>query len=224
MDNSSLPIEGPPGRVRWNILAILVAMAAIAYILRTNMSIAGDGMMKDLGISQIELGIVLAAFNWGYAIFQVPGGIWGDLIGPRKALTWIAIGWCIVNLATGFVPGPTLGGTTAVLAWLIALRFLMGVVQAPVFPVFAGAVRNWFPINSWALPNALGSTGLTLGWAATAPLIAWLTLVVGWRQSFILTAPLGLEIALLWWWYGRDFPTEHPAVGAAEVELIRSGR
>jgi len=224
MNKSLLPPESPPGRVRWNILAVLVAMAFVAYILRTNMSVAGNSMMSDLGLSRVELGMVLAAFAWGYALFQFPGGVFGDILGPRRALTWIAVGWGVVNLSIGLTPDPDLFGPRVVLASLIVWRFAMGVAQAPVFPVFAGAVRNWFPVKGWAVPNALGSAGLTLGAAATGPLVAWMATVVGWRLSFILTAPLGFAIAGLWWWYGRDFPTEHRGVGPAEVELIRSGR
>ncbi|MGB5814578.1 MAG: hypothetical protein WBI27_09940, partial [Thermoanaerobaculia bacterium] len=67
MENPSHFPGGPPGRVRWNILAVLVAMSFVAYVLRTNMSVAGDSMMGELGLSQIELGMVLAAFAWGYA-------------------------------------------------------------------------------------------------------------------------------------------------------------
>lgn len=224
MNNPPTATARPIGHVRWNILGVLVTMAFVVYILRTNMSIAGESMMGDLGMSQVQLGMVLASFSWGYAIFQIPGGLFGDIVGPRRCLTWIAIGTGIITLATGLVPGPELGGLGLVLACFIGLRFLLGVVQAAVFPVYAGAVRNWFPVNSWALPNALGSTGLNLGYAATAPLIAWLASTIGWRQSFILTAPVGFGMALLWWWYGRDFPTEHPGISPEEVEFIRSGR
>ena len=48
-------------------------------------------MMSDLGLSQVQLGWVLAAFAWGYAIFQWPGGLLGDWLGGRKALTLIAV-------------------------------------------------------------------------------------------------------------------------------------
>ncbi|MGB6853978.1 MAG: MFS transporter [Thermoanaerobaculia bacterium] len=224
MENPSHFPGGPPGRVRWNILAVLVAMSFVAYVLRTNMSVAGDSMMGELGLSQIELGMVLAAFAWGYALFQFPGGVFGDIFGPRRALTWIAVCWGIANLAVGLVPRADLAGPGVLLVTLIALRFLMGVVQAPVFPIVAGAIRNWFPRGGWALPNALTSAGLTLGAAATGPLIAGLAVAVGWRLSFILTAPLGFAIALAWWRYGRDFPAEHPGVGATELALIEAGR
>lgn len=214
-----------PTNVRWVILALLFTVSFVAYVLRTNMSIAGEGMMTDLGLSKIQLGMVLSAFAWGYAIFQFPGGVFGDLLGCRRALTVIAVLWGILTLATGLVPSTTLASTTFILTTLIGLRFLMGVVQAPLFPVSCGGmIGNWFPVSGWAFPNGLTSTGLTLGAAATAPLIAWLMNTVGWRASFFLTAPLAFLIAGAWWWYVRDDPADHPRVGAEELDLINSGR
>jgi ACS family glucarate transporter-like MFS transporter len=211
--------------VRWVILALLFMASFVAYVLRTNMSVAGEKMMADLGLSKIQLGMVLSAFAWGYAIFQFPGGIFGDKVGSRRALTVIAVLWGILTLATGLVPGTTLASTTFILTTLIVLRFLMGVVQAPLFPVTCGGtIGDWFPISGWAFPNGLTSTGLTLGAAATAPLIAWLMETLGWRESFIVTAPLAFLIAGVWWWYARDNPADHPRVSKRELELINANR
>ena len=211
--------------VRWKILALLFMASFVAYILRTNMSIAGESMMADLGLSKIQLGMVFSAFAWGYAIFQFPGGIFGSIVGSRRALTIIAVLWGILTLATGLVPGTTLASTAFILTTLIGLRFLMGVVQAPLFPVACGgAIGNWFPVSGWAFPNGLTSTGLALGAAATAPLIVWLMETMGWRQSFILTAPLAFLIAGVWWWYARDNPANHPRVSKLELDLINANR
>ncbi len=211
--------------VRWVILAFLFMASFVAYVLRTNMSIAGEGMMADLPLSKIQLGMVLAAFAWGYAIFQFPGGIFGEIVGFRRALTIIAVLWGILTLATGLVPGTTLASTTVILTMLIGLRFLMGVVQAPLFPVACGGtIGAWFPVSGWAFPNGLTSTGLTLGAAAAAPLIAWLMETMGWRQSFILTAPLAFLIAGVWWWYARDHPADHPRISKKELDLINANR
>jgi ACS family glucarate transporter-like MFS transporter len=197
----------------------------VAYVLRTNMSIAGESMMADLGLSKIQLGMVLSAFAWGYAIFQFPGGIFGDKVGSRRALTLMAVLWGILTLATGLVPGTTFASTIFILATLIVLRFLMGVVQAPLFPVACGGmIGNWFPVSGWAFPNGLTSTGLTLGAATTAPLIAWLMVTLGWRESFVLTAPLAFLIAGVWWWYARDNPADHPRVSEKELDLINANR
>jgi ACS family glucarate transporter-like MFS transporter len=189
------------------------------------MSIAGESMMADLGLSKIQLGMVLSAFAWGYAIFQFPGGIFGNIVGCRRTLTIIAVLWGILTLATGLVPGTTLASTIFILTILFGLRFLMGVVQAPLFPVACGGtIGNWFPVSGWAFPNGLTSTGLTLGAAATAPLIAWLMETLGWRESFILTAPLAFLIAGVWWWYARDNPADHPRISKKELALINANR
>ena len=211
--------------VRWVILALLFMASFVAYVLRTNMSIAGESIMADLGLSTIQFGMVLSAFAWGYALFQFPGGVFGDIVGCRRALTIIAVLWGVLTLVTGLVPGTTVSSTTFILITFIALRFLVGVVQAPLFPVACGgAIGNWFPVSGWAFPNGLTSTGLTLGAAATAPLIAWLMATVGWRASFFATAPLAFLIAGVWWWYARDNPTEHPRVSRQELTLINSNR
>jgi len=210
--------------VRWVILGLLFGLAFVAYILRLNLSVAGKFMMDDLGLTQIQLGWALSAFVWGYTIFQFPGGIFGRWFGPRKTMTLIVVVWGVITVLTGVLPGLLFASTAASLGVLIALRFLQGVSQGPYFPTEAGAVEAWFPPAGWALPNSLVSTGLGLGAAVTPPLIAWLMVTVGWRQSFYLTAPLAFLAAIVWWRIARDEPAEHPGVGEAELELIRGDR
>lgn len=189
------------------------------------MSVAGEHMMGDLGLSQVQLGFILAAFAWGYGIFQFPGGVIGERIGSRKTMTIIAALWGVLNLMVGLLPDRGLGAPLATIAALVTLRALMGVAQAPFYPVTGGAMTcAWFPVAGWAFPNGMSNVGLTLGAAATGPLIAWLMETYGWRESFLFTAPLGLLLAAVWWWYARDTPAEHPAVGLEELKLIDTGR
>ena len=221
------PPPHPPGRsgVRWNILGLLTLASFIAYILRSNLSVAGERMMPELGLSQLQLGMVLAAFAWGYAIFQFPGGVLGERLGGRKALALMAVGWGVCNLLVGLVPGTAVLSPAILLSGLIALRFLMGMVQAPLYPVTSGGTTcAWFPVGGWALPNGLTNAGLTFGAAATGPLIVWLMDRFGWRASFLVTAPLGFLMAGLWWWYARDTPAEHPGVHQQELALIDRDR
>src|SRR5258706_15058513 len=75
-----------PSGVRWLVLALLCLVSFVAYILRTNMSIAGEAMMKDLGFSEMQFGYVLAAFAWGYGLFQLPGGLFGEKIGGGRSV------------------------------------------------------------------------------------------------------------------------------------------
>ena len=188
------------------------------------MSVAGDAMMTDLGLSRMQLGMILAAFAWSYAIFQFPGGVLGDVIGARRAMALIAVLWGVVSLLTGLVPESSFVSPVFILIVLMSLRFLMGAAQAPLYPVTGGNICNWFPESGWALPNGLTNAGLTMGAAATGPLIVWLTLTIGWRQSFVVTAPLAFLFAALWWWYVRDTPGEHPSISAGELAFIDRNR
>ena len=227
MATASEALDRPLGRtgVRWRILALIFAASFVAYLLRTNMSVAGERMMTDLGLTRIQLGAVLAAFAWGYAAGQFPAGVWGGRVGARRALAFAALGWGVLNLLVGLVPGRGSVSAAGIVVLLIALRGLMGLAQAPLYPVTGGAMTcDWFPVAGWALPNSLGNAGLTLGAAATGPLIAWLMTSFGWRQSFVLTAPLALLLAAAWWQYTRDTPAQHRGVGAEELGLIERDR
>lgn len=214
-----------PTAIRWRICALMIVVSFVAYLLRTNMSVAGVPMSADLGLSHVQLGVVLAAFAWGYAIFQFPGGLLGDVIGARRALTILVLLWGVSNLLVAFVPGTAAGSATAVVLALMTLRFLMGAAQAPLFPIIGGGTTcHWFPVSGWALPNALQNFGATFGAAAAGPLIAWLMERYGWRASFLLTAPAAMLAAGLWWWYVRDRPAEHIEVNTEERRLIEAGR
>jgi MFS transporter, ACS family, glucarate transporter len=219
------PTLARPTAIRWRICALMIVVSFVAYLLRTNMSVAGVPMSADLGLSHVQLGVVLAAFAWGYAIFQFPGGLLGDVIGARRALTILAALWGVFNLLVAFVPGTAAGSATAVVLALMTLRFLMGAAQAPLFPIIGGGTTcHWFPVSGWAFPNALQNFGATFGAAAAGPLIAWLMERFGWRGSFLLTAPAAVLSAGLWWWYVRDRPAEHIEVNTEERRLIEAGR
>lgn len=210
---------------RWVVLAIIILASFIAYVLRTNLSIVSETMMHDLGMNEYQLGMVFSAFAAGYTIFQFPGGIFGDRFGPRFTITAIAIAWAILTIATAIIPGPDVLSVGAIVAALIITRFLVGAMHAPFFPVtIGGSIASWFPVRQWGLANGLTSTGLTLGAAATAPIVVWLMEAYGWRNAMLITAPTAFVVAALYRWYVTDDPGDHPRTTAAELALIKSDR
>jgi len=60
--------------VRIRLIFMLFVISAIAFLDRTNISVAGVQMREELGIDKIRLGWVFSAFLVGYAAFQVPAG------------------------------------------------------------------------------------------------------------------------------------------------------
>jgi ACS family glucarate transporter-like MFS transporter len=224
---SAIPPSGLAGRntsVRWFVLALIALASFVSYVLRTNMSIVAPAVKADLGLTEVQLGMVFSAFALGYAIFQLPAGVFGGRVGSRLAIAATAIVWGVLTIATGLVPGSDVASIGVVVASLVALRFLVGVAHAPIFPVTGGTTADWFPIGHWGLPLGLASTALTLGAAAAAPLIVWLVGSYGWRGSFFLTAPVAFLLAAAWWWYVRDYPRDHPKVSPRELALIDADR
>lgn len=213
-----------PTNVRWIVFLVLALGSFTSYVLRSNISVAAPAMMEDLRLSEIQWGWVLAAFTAGYAIFQLPGGVCGDRWGPRRTLATIAILWGALTIVTAAVPGPDVASAGVVIGSLMLVRFAVGAVHAPVFPVQNCAISQWFPAGGWALPLGLQSTALTLGAAAVAPVLAWLILGFGWRIAFLMLAPAGFIAGGIWWWYARDLPSQHASVNAAEHELIAADR
>jgi sugar phosphate permease len=148
----------------------------------------------------------------------------GERFGARRVLAVLGVMWLFTSAATGFLPGLFAGSLALVIGVLVVVRFLVGVVHAPIFPVQAVAIAAWFPVGHWGLPTSLSSAGLTLGAAATQPLVAAAMIAWGWQSAFYIYIPFGVLLFLLWWWYATDDPAAHRAVGAAELALIRSGR
>lgn len=194
--------------------------SCFSYVLRSNVSIAAPAIIEDLTLSEVEWGWILAAFTAGYAIFQIPGGIFGDRFGPRKALTIAAVLWSLFTLLTVLVPGPNIASAGVIITSFVLVRFFVGAAHAPIFPILNTAISRWFPRGSWALPLGFSSMALTLGYAAGAAILSFLIVAFGWRVSFLIFSPLGLVVAAIWWWYARDYPAEHRSTNQAELDLI----
>lgn len=211
-----------PTLVRWRILAILMFVSFVSYLLRGNLSIAGPAMIEDLQLTEIQWGWIVGAFPLGYALFQFPGGCWGDRKGPRFTLAAITITWGVLIAVTSLTPARDVAPVYLVIGFLLTVQFLVGMSHAPVFPIMVSAIERWFPPGGWALPNGLTSAGLTVGLAVTASALPWLIGEYGWRIGFLVLAPFAFVASGLWWWYSRDNPADHPAVNDAEVILLTS--
>lgn len=209
--------------VRWRVLGLLVLASFVSYVLRSDMSIASTAIVDDLGLTEQQLGYIFAAFAAGYTIFQFPGGVFGLKLGARRAMSIIMVLWGLLIMLTA-AAGNLAASTTTVIAALVTVRFLVGAAHAPIYPLTGAVVERWFPVGGWALPNGLSSTGLTLGYAAIAPVLAVMIVQFGWQASFVMLGPLAFIGAAFWWWYVRDEPRQHASVNEAEATLIMANR
>src|SRR6187401_2504977 len=78
-----------PTRIRHVVLWMTVLAYMITYLDRVVISATAPSIRAEFGFSLITMGWILSAFQWAYALFQIPGGWLGDRFGPRRALTGV---------------------------------------------------------------------------------------------------------------------------------------
>ena len=208
-----------PSRVRWLLIFWMFVISAIAFLDRVNISVAGTSMERAYGFDHVEFGIVASAFNWGYALFQAPGGRLADRFGPRWILAFGTIWWAIFTALTAAVPV----GFPLAIATIVLVRFLLGVGEAVVYPAGNRLVASWIPLRERGIANGIIFAGVGAGAGIAQPLIAYVLLHWGWRWSFWISALIGLAGGVVWFLIARDKPEDHPAVNPEEATLIRQG-
>jgi ACS family glucarate transporter-like MFS transporter len=202
-------------RVRWRIYAFLFLFGCIAYFQQKGLTVAADRIMPELGFSQMQIGWLEWAFVLGYAAFQFPGGVIGQRLGARFMFTLIGL---VAFGATVLTPvAPVVLNGTALFVVLFGLQLIVGLAQGSIFPVSSGVMETWFRPERWALIQGLQSMGLQLAAAATPPLVAYLMSSLGWQQALFWPALPAVAVILVWAWYARNSPREHPSVTPAEL-------
>lgn len=206
--------------VRYLLVCWLLVLSAIAFVDRTNISIAGVEISREFHLDNSQLGWIFSAFLLGYAFFQVPGGIVSEKFGARRVLAFSVFWWGLFTVLTALIPAGIAGG----LALLIISRFLLGAGEATMYPAANRFVERWFPLQERGKANGIIFGGVGLGSGLTPPLVTAIMLRFGWRASFWFTAALGLAAGLVWYLTARDTPEEHPAVAADELAHIVTNR
>lgn len=203
--------------IRFWLVAVLALLSAIAFLDRTNISIAGPQISREYHLSNIQLGWVFSAFLVGYALFQIPAGWLAGRVGPRKMLALGVLWWGIFTTLTASVSPKAAN----LLILLLVVRFSLGLGEAIVYPASNQFVAAWIPASERGKANGFIFAGVGLA-GLTPPLLTSIILHYGWRASFWFSAVLGLIVGCLWYLVARDLPQEHPAVGRAELEHIQS--
>jgi len=203
-----------PTRVRHIVLWMTVAVYMITYMDRVVLSATATDMRNELGFSLVTMSYVVAAFRWSYALFQVPGGLLGDKIGPRRALTVIVVWWSLFTSLTA-------AGWNATV--MVAVRFLFGVGEAGAFPIATRSLSRWMLATERGYAQGITHAGSRLGSAMTPPIVAWMIAAYGWRFPFFAFGTLGIVWAISWYIYYRDTPEEHASVNETERAMIHSG-
>jgi ACS family glucarate transporter-like MFS transporter len=204
----------------WPIVAMLCATATAGYICRVNVSTAGPLLMKEFGLTQIEMGRIFSAFLLGYALFQIPSGAIADRIGSRRILSFVVWLWVIITVLqtiVGWSPFQTTAVTTV--AVFMLFRFLLGISASPTYPGSAQGVSRWVMPQYQARANGIVIASIGLGSALAPPIVSNIMVALGWRPALIASALPALIIALIWIRVKEPPHINYPALNKNSVNL-----
>jgi ACS family glucarate transporter-like MFS transporter len=201
-----------PTNARHRVVAFGMSLAVLAFVDRTVIAQAAPLISADLGFDKVMMGTVLSAFLLGYGLFEIPGAWYGDWVGARKGLMRIVLGWSAFTALTGA-------------AWnftsMVVIRFLFGIGEAGCFPIIAKSLATWLPRSERTRAQGLLWMAARWGGAFTPLLVVWVLQFVSWRVAFVLFGLLGIVWSVIFYRWYRDDPRQHPAVNAAELDLMR---
>lgn len=202
-------------RVRYKVVAMTVLLAMVTYLDRVCISKLAPDIMRDLGLSKVQMGWVFSAFALAYALFEIPTAWWADRQGTRRVLTRIVIWW------SGFT---VLTAGAFNYASLLVLRFLFGAGEAGAWPGVARTFSRWIPSRERGTIQGIFFTGAHLAGGLAPLLVVALLPLMHWRMIFVVFGLTGFVWALAWYRWFRDDPSQHPEVNAAELDLIVAER
>ncbi|KFJ43346.1 MFS transporter [Francisella philomiragia] len=175
----------------YNILIIflLFFLALLNYIDRSTLSIANTEIANAFNITPTEMGILLSAFMWPYAIASLPAGYMVDRLGVNKVMLISMIAWSVACVLGGLVIG---------FYSILLTRILLGLAEAPFFIVATRIIQHRFPSSQRGLMSSIVALGPRLANILAPLILVGLMLLIDWRGMFILLGIIGLLAALGW--------------------------
>ena len=195
------------------VLLVLCLMSFLMYIDRTNISTAALAIRQDLHLSDSQLGLVFSAFAVTYAIAMIPGGFIADKLGSRRMLAICGILWGVGTLMTGLAGG---------VVTLVLARFVVGLGESPIVPSSARALTSWMTPDRRGFAQGITHASARLGNASTPVLVAMLIAAFSWHAAFIVLGAASLLWVVLWFWYYRDDPRDHPMISERDLARLPS--
>jgi MFS family permease len=198
-------------KYRHRVLILLATLSVLTYLDRVCISVAGPRMQNELHLGSQDWGWVTGAFAIAYALFEIPGGYFGDRFGARAMLTRIVLWWSAFTTLTGF----------ASTLWpLMIIRFFFGAGEAGAYPTASTSIFRWFPSAEHGRAFGVILLSGQLGGAIAPLLIVPIQVHFGWRVSFYLFGILGVAWAYGWWRWYRNRPEERTGITARELAEI----
>ena len=194
------PNSGRIASARWSrIIPVALVMYTIAFIDRTNISLALPRISGDLHLDPQQAGTVAGIFFWGYMALQIPGGHLAKHWSPKKFISILLVVWSICAIGCG------LARNYREMLWM---RLLLGVAESGVFPATLILLSHWFSRAERARANALWLLCLPCAVILSSPFSGWMLDHWGWRVMLVAEGALPLVWLAMWLALIQDHPAE----------------
>lgn len=201
--------------LRWWIIVLIALVTVINYIDRNALAIMWPSIAKDLNLSKDQYAFILTFFMVAYAISQTVSGKLYDKIGTRIGFVFSILVWSISS---------ALHGISNSLSSFAFFRATLGFGEAGNWPGAAKSNAEWFPQKERAFAQGIFNAGASVGAIISAPLIAYLYTVYGWRITFPIIATFSLIWLIPWLIINKATPKFHPWLSKEESEHILAGQ
>jgi sugar phosphate permease len=201
------------GNFRWTIIVWLLLGGIINYLDRANLSIAAPEMIKELHLTNTDIGLLGAVFSWTYAFMQLPSGWLIDRFGAKKVFSIAVIWWSIATALTGVCHK---------LGTLLGARFLLGIGEAPCMPTNAKITSQWFPKKERGLATGIWDASSKVGPAIAPIILVPMMISFGWRALFYITGAIGI-VFILFFIKNYRSPNQAKSLSEEELTYIQAG-
>ena len=185
---------------RWlHIIPVSFIMYTIAFIDRTNVSLALPSMSHALHMNPTQAGGAAGVFFWGYVLLQIPGGHLAQRWSAKRFVAILLVVWGLCSVGCGLVQ-------TWHQFWV--MRLLLGVAEGGVWPAVLVLLSHWFPRGERARANAYWMLCLPIAVIFSSPLSGWILGRWNWRVLLIAEGALPFIWLVIWWASIDDYPHE----------------
>lgn len=186
VDVSTSVAGNKPQRIRriQTVTLVLLFMAGIVNFLdRSSLSVAGEAIRGELGLSATEFGVLLSAFSLSYGFSQLPSGILLDRFGPRIVLGAGLIFWSLMQALTGMVNS---------FSHFILMRIGLGIGEAPFMPAGVKSITDWYAQKERGTALGIFNSSTVIGQAIAPPALVLMQLAWGWWAMFVIIGVAGI--------------------------------
>jgi len=196
--------SGMKSRYRWWLVGMLWLVCFCNYADRQAIFSVLPQIRAQMGLSDMQLGIVASSFMWVYAIAGPLAGWLSDRISPRAVVLGALTFWSVVTAATGRCHS---------YESLVLFRTLGGFTEAFYFPAAMWLIGIYHGPQSRSRAMAIHQSAVYAGTVAGGSISGLLAEQHGWRVSFLFLGSMGVLLAILLLAMMRNPPqVTHPDV------------